>query len=186
MKKRKIKNSIIAAILILILAVICIKCLRFESVSEYNNSDVNKGKIIGNVTLSVDCSTILSNYDNLDSKLKSKKYVPDNGIIFSEKKCELRKGDTAFDILQRNLKDKKIQMDYSGSRKSKNIYVKGINYIYEFSCGKLSGWMYKVNGEFTGNGCSEKKLADGDKIEFVYTCDLGRDVGNDREEGIGK
>lgn len=44
--------------------------------------------------------------------------------------------------------------------------------------GPLSGWMYKVNGEFPGYGSSKYKLSNGDVIEWVYTCDLGRDVGN--------
>ena len=39
--------------------------------------------------------------------------------------------------------------------------------------------MYRVNGEFPNKGCSDYKLSDGDFIEWVYTCDLGRDVGCD-------
>ena len=43
--------------------------------------------------------------------------------------------------------------------------------------------MYRVNGEFPGVGCSEYRPKDGDVIEWVYSCDLGRDVGDSwREE----
>ena len=42
-----------------------------------------------------------------------------------------------------------------------------------------SGWMYKVNGWFPNYGCSRYQLKDGDVIEWVYTCDLGKDVGGD-------
>ena len=70
------------------------------------------------------------------------------------------------------------------------IFIKGINYLYDRSCGELSGWMYKVNGEFPGVGCSAEKLENCDIIEWVYTCDLGQDVGDDymteQEAGISR
>lgn len=44
--------------------------------------------------------------------------------------------------------------------------------------------MYKVNGSFPGKGPSAYKLKDKDTIEWVYTCDLGRDVGDDYYEKI--
>ena len=37
--------------------------------------------------------------------------------------------------------------------------------------------MYKVNGSFPNYGCSSYKLKAGDIVEWVYTCDLGKDVG---------
>ena len=36
---------------------------------------------------------------------------------------------------------------------------------------------YKVNGWFPNYGCSRYQLKEGDTIEWVYTCDLGVDVG---------
>ena len=39
--------------------------------------------------------------------------------------------------------------------------------------------MYKVNdGWFPNYGCSRYQLRDGDVMEWVYTCDLGKDVGS--------
>ena len=88
-------------------------------------------------------------------------------------------GDTVYDILSRAVRYNKIQMEYQGADKNSfsSVYIKGINYLYEFSCGPLSGWMYTVNGIFPQYGCSKYELSDGDRIEWVYTCDLGRDVG---------
>lgn len=37
--------------------------------------------------------------------------------------------------------------------------------------------MYKVNGRFHNYGCSRYQLKDGDMVEWVYTCNLGIDVG---------
>ena len=68
------------------------------------------------------------------------------------------------------------------------IFIRGINHLYDRACGELSGWMYKVNGEFPGKGCGAYKLENGDVIEWVYTCDLGKDVGDDymtkKKQGI--
>ena len=58
----------------------------------------------------------------------------------------------------------------------KDVYKRQIHYLYEFSCGPLSGWMYLVNGKTTNLGCSNYPLKDGDYVEWVYTCDLGKDI----------
>ena len=58
-----------------------------------------------------------------------------------------------------------------------SAYIMGINNIYEFDAGELSGWTYKVNGWYPNYGCSRYQLQPGDEIEWHYTCDLGRDLG---------
>ena len=37
--------------------------------------------------------------------------------------------------------------------------------------------MFRVNDWFPNYGCSRYVLKDGDTVEWVYTCDLGKDVG---------
>ena len=58
-----------------------------------------------------------------------------------------------------------------------SVYIEGIGNLYEFDCGELSGWLYKVNGKTPGCGCSQYTLKDGDVVEFMYSCSLGADVG---------
>lgn len=132
------------------------------------------------VTLSIRCDTVLDNWDKLDKQLRSSKYVPSDGVILPETTYVLRQGDTVFDILNRACRYNKIQMEYQGADASvyNSVYIKGIHYLYEFSCGELSGWVYRVNGTYAGKGCSTYRLEDGDRVEWLYTCDLGRDVGN--------
>ena len=105
--------------------------------------------------------------------------MPNDGVILEKTEYVLRNGDTVFDILQRAVRYNKIHMEYQGADKNSygSVYIQGINYLYEFSCGPLSGWMYMVNGEFPNYGCSMYELKDGDFIEWVYTCDLGHDIG---------
>ena len=64
-----------------------------------------------------------------------------------------------------------------------SAYVEGINNLYEFDVGSLSGWMYSVNGWFPNYGCSRYALQNGDVVEWVYTCDLGYDVGGGYSTG---
>ena len=88
-----------------------------------------------------------------------------------------KKGDTVFDVLKREMHSSKIHLEYSMTPVYDTAYIEGIGNLYEFDCGELSGWLFRVNGEFPGVGCSDVILSDGDIIQFVYSCDMGRDVG---------
>lgn len=172
------KKDILLIIAGVIAVAIFIMCTDFQSVDEYYTShieDINKDS--KTVTMTIECKTILKNKDKLDKNLL--KYVPDDGIILEKKAFVLNNNDTAFDILDRVTRYKKIQMEYEGADLNKygTAYVEGINYLYEYSCGELSGWVYSVNGKFPQYGASQYKLKDGDEIKWSYTCDLGRDVG---------
>ena len=68
-------------------------------------------------------------------------------------------------------------MEFENTPIYNSAYIEDINNLYEFDCGELSGWMYKVNDWFPNYGVSRYKLEQGDLVEFVYTCDFGRDVG---------
>lgn len=138
------------------------------------------------VTIAIRVDTLLKNWDLLDPSLQSEKYVPNNGVILKTTTYELlSENDTVWDVLQRATKEHKIQMEYQGANENiyNSVYVEGINHLYEFSAGPLSGWMYKVNGVYPNYGCSQYTLKDGDVIEWHYTVDLGRDLG---QEWIGE
>ena len=126
-------------------------------------------------TISISCSTILSNMDQC--KEPKKEYVPDNGVILSTTTVTFTEGESVFDVLQRVCCDNGIQMEASRSPKYNSAYVEGIANLYEFDVGEGSGWMYKVNGWFPNYGCSRYQLKDGDVVCWEYTCDLGADVG---------
>lgn len=133
------------------------------------------------VTIAIRVDTLLKHWDMLDANLQSEKYVPKNGIILKPTTYELlSEKDTVWDVLQRATKEYKIQMEFQGANENiyNSVYVEGINHLYEFSAGELSGWMYKVNGVYPNYGCSQYVLKDGDVIEWHYTVDLGRDLGN--------
>ncbi len=174
------KKDILSISVIIFLIAVVINGTNIQSIDEYyltHIDDITPDS--ETVTISIRCDTILDNYDDLDPALRSEEFVPPDGVILPPTKYVLRPGDTVFDILDRAVRYNKIQMEYQGADQNSygSVYIQGIHYLYEFSCGHLSGWMYRVDGEFPNYGCSKYKLKDGQIIEWVYTCNLGKDIG---------
>ena len=138
----------------------------------------------GNCAISIECSNILDNMDNL--KKTKEEFIPEDGWILKETEVAFQGGETVFDVLKKVCGENGIHMSSKYTPLYKSYYIEGINQLYEMDCGKNSGWMYSVNGKYPNYGCSEYKLKNGDKIEWRYTCDLGADVGNKYEKSKGK
>lgn len=111
-------------------------------------------------TISIDCQTAL----NADADLANA--VSSGGTILGSKKVTLDQGASVYDAL------KATGITFSGKS-----YISSINSLGEGDCGPQSGWMYSVNGEYPGVGCTKYTLADGDNIKWRYTCDMGADIG---------
>lgn len=135
-------------------------------------------------TLSVRCDTVLQNLDRLDDRKAD--ILPKDGVIFAEKNVSFYEGESVFNLLMREMKQNKIHLEFENTPVYKSAYIEGIANLYEFDCGELSGWMYRVNGYFPNYGCSRYLIKPYDKIEWVYTCDLGADVGGDYSARNGK
>lgn len=129
------------------------------------------------VTVLAECSTVLSHMDIIDPAANPPEVVPEDGVIIARCEVSLPEGATAFDALAAAARKQRVRVDYTGS--AYGTYVRGIGYVSEFGFGELSGWMYTVNGEFPDVSVSDRVLESGDVVEFRYTCDLGRDVGDD-------
>lgn len=125
-------------------------------------------------TISIDCSTILDNMDKL--KRGKEGLIPSDGFLLAKTEVQYEEGDTVFTMLKRELKSRKMHYDFEGSGSS--AYLTGLCNIYEFDCGKLSGWEFAVNGSFPSVGMGVYKLSPGDSVALIYTCDLGDDIGN--------
>lgn len=129
------------------------------------------------VTLTVTAKTILNNLDLFNEE--KIELLPEDGIIYPNTTVTFYEGESVIDVLLREMKNNKIHMEFIMTPIYNSHYIEGINNIYEFDCGELSGWMYKVNSWFPNYGMSRYKLEDGDEIELIYTCDLGKDIGNE-------
>lgn len=141
---------------------------------EPEDQEVDQEKVL-TCTFSIECSTILNNLSQLDSE--KLEMVPSGGVILAPTTVTFYEGESVFDVLQRVCRDNGIHMESSWTPIYNSAYVEGIHNLYEFDCGNLSGWMYRVNGWYPNYGCSRYQLQDGDVVEWRYTCDLGVDVG---------
>lgn len=126
-------------------------------------------------TITVRCDTILDNLEYLDPSKAG--LIPASGVILPEQTVEFNEGESVFDVTLRTMQSNKIHFEFSKTPAYNSVYIEGINNIYEFDCGELSGWMYRVNGEFHNYGCSLCTVGDGDRIEWLYSCDMGADLG---------
>ena len=141
---------------------------------EPEDQEVDKGNTY-TCSFSIECSTILNNLDQLDpEKLEM---VPSGGTILATTTVTFYEGESVFDVLQRVCKEKGIHLESSWTPIYNSAYIEGIHNLYEFDCGALSGWMYRVNGWYPNYGCSRYQLKDGDVVEWRFTCDLGNDIG---------
>ena len=121
------------------------------------------------------CDTILDNMDKLAEE--KEQLVPEDGVLLCAEEMPFEPGESVFDLLIRVTREQELHLEFVDTPFYGSAYIEGIGNLYEFDCGELSGWSYKVNGTFPGYGCSQYQLSDGDVVEWVYTCDLGKDVG---------
>ena len=105
-----------------------------------------------NITISVDAKTI------------------GLGYLVSPLTIEVKKKSTVYDALE----SLGLKLTTTGDRK--NIYIAGINDIFEFEHGLYSGWLYQVNGHFPNKSMGSYYLDEGDCIEICYTTNGGKDI----------
>jgi len=93
-------------------------------------------------------------------------------VFFARQTFELEPGETAYSLLHRT----GLSISSRGHVAWGGMYVDGINGFGEFDDGPLSGWKYSVNGYFPGFSSANYELRDGDRVEWLFTRDLGSDV----------
>ena len=103
-------------------------------------------------------------------------------MIYGPSTVTFYEGESVYDVLLREMQNNRIHMESVFTAMYNSAYVEGINNLYEFDCGRWSGWMYCVNGWYPNYGCSRYQVQEGDVIEWHYTCDLGRDLGRDNSD----
>ena len=170
-------RTLCALLLALLVMLTCAACGQQQAAQpedtgdkdQYMTEPIPEGKPIS-------CETSL---DNMAKCVKNKQVlVPADGIVFPATEVEFSEGESVFDVLQRVCRDNSIHMESNWTPVYNSAYVEGINNLYEFDVGSLSGWMYNVNGWYPNYGCSRYQLKDGDVVEWRYTCDLGYDLGS--------
>ena len=161
LKKRSYKSYLF----VLILAVIAAAGIRFINIEK--PSDYYGGGIEITDPLKADI------YISAATVAGEASHIPADGIILQRTQITINKGQTALDQLIAAARANSIQIQMNGG------YVAGIANIFELDHGDLSGWMYRVNGEFASVNSSEYVLEEGDFVEWLYTKNIGKDIGNE-------
>jgi len=141
-----------------------------RSPEEYYTGTVTKENAVGKVSMTIRCDTIA---DRQDSEYAE--HIPEDGVILETTDFEFAEGDSVYTILTDAARTFGIQTDSRGGFTGM-VYVAGINYLYEYQFGDLSGWIYHVNGVAPSVGCGEYIVNDGDRIEWLYTLEVGNDL----------
>jgi hypothetical protein len=112
--------------------------------------------------------------DNKYADLYIKGY---KGVILDESNIKIKEGESVLSFTLRMLDEKGI------SYKNKNGYISSIDGQAEFDRGDESGWMFLVNGVLSGKGAGAVTVINGDTVKWLYTEDLGKDIGGGFSSG---
>ena len=137
-----------------------------NSSTDRGNQSSSENEQTINVTIAIDCKTILDNLDDLNPGYRE--YLPKNGIILDTISLKIKKDSTVLDVLK--TVDQNYKLNLKTRKSPYGTYIYGIGNIEEKICGDTSGWMYSVNGSFPGKSASSYRLKEGDKIKWRFTC----------------
>lgn len=160
-KKRSPINYIAVAVVAALLCFFLLLTDFQNPESYYDGNAPEKADPIGTVTLQVTCAAV-AGMDGL----------PANGLLLAPTTFPIAAKDTVYTLLTDAAQSCGLRLDVTGGAGTR--YVRGINNLYEFSHGDLSGWLYLVNGESPSEGCDQYRLKDGDVVEWRYTTNMGR------------
>ncbi len=157
-----LKKFIFTALLIAVAVAVCVI---FMPSDKDKNSTQNSY-----CSLVVQCSELVENPEKLPPEKRA--LVPADGIIYKNEKAVFSEGETVDELLTRELRNNKIQMEMKQIPGYNTAYVEGIANLYQADAGDLSGWLFFVNGKSSDTGSSNYILKTGDKVEWVYSCDF--------------
>ena len=117
------------------------------------------------------------------------KYPEPFGVIYNRSEVDLYEGDTILDVTRRFVEEVKGAraniIDIPGTSYMASIENvttdsgKMIATLGEFDAGAWSGWVCKVNNQIPTVDPSEIIAEVDDEIEWLYTCQVGSDLGCD-------
>lgn len=122
------------------------------------------------------------------------KYPVPLGTIIAQTKVPFKSGENIAQVTIRLLDHLGISYSYTGSvtgnfylASIKNFEVNNTPYdsMGEFDAGTGSGWMITLNDWFIDKSTAAFAVSDGDVIRWKYTCQVGKDIGDDYSGGNG-
>jgi len=163
-KKRLVSVGVVAGVMVCLIWLV-----RIQSKEEYR-ADTGRNGSGAQIAVMVEI--------RCDSVAGRAEYIPVDGVILAQMQVFVPEQSSAFEALAEACRLYEIQLEYQGGAVSTEFaYVEGIAYLYEHDFGDLSGWMYLVNEEKPGVGSGEYVLEEGDRVLWIYSTDIGKDVG---------
>ncbi len=156
------KNLLVTAAGVLAVILLALT-LDIQTPSEYYGTVQQKPSPSGQITLSVTCEVIAG---------EQAAHIPQDGVILDTCTMDIADGETVLDLLLQAAQAEGFTVGREGG------YIRSIAGIREHDFGQLSGWVYRVNSEIPSQGCDSFELQAGDRVEWLYSLELGREFEN--------
>ncbi len=144
-RSRNVRDYIIV-LLVSALLLAAVFFIKIESPSEHFAPGTS-ADTTGTVTFSVDASAV------------------DAGAVIPPCAVGIGSGSTVLSVTEEAARRAKIVLDIDAA----GTYIRGIDGISERDFGALSGWVFRVNGEYPNVSCADFALSPGDTVEWIYT-----------------
>lgn len=96
---------------------------------------------------------------------------PQGATYLDKTSYSVASGTTVYELLLQT------GLNIQTSNSDLGVYIQAIEGLAEFDEGPNSGWMYRIGKTFPNHSASAHRLKDGDYVEWLYTRDLGNDIG---------
>ena len=170
-QKRRLSHHL-PVLMIALFAICLLFLINRTSANPWNDRNSSTASLAQTitVTLTIRCDAALGKTDSHD--------LPENGMILPTTTFSLQDGQTVLDLLRKAAEEYQIPLKTEGGFlwSQSTVYVSGILHLREFDCGPLSGWIFRVNNQVPTVSCGTYRLTSGDAVEWIYTCDLGKDI----------
>lgn len=168
MRRRGRLKRILFALALAAVAVAAVLLIDVESADSYYAPDAaRRAGADGRAFLTIRCDTVAGRADDGST--------PESGVILERTEYPFSAGESVFDLLTTAARAQRLHVEHEGGS-GDMAYINGINYLYEYDYGELSGWIYSVNGETPSIGCGSYALRDGDEVVWQYSLALGEDL----------
>lgn len=123
------------------------------------------------ISLTIDATRA---YNNASLPQNIKDSLQNEGMLIKNAVLTLSKGKTVTETFSLLRTYDIAIVSESGAT---GTFVTSIQGLENGACGAASGWLFRFNGEFPSEGIDRIELHNGDKVEWLFSCDGGADVG---------
>ena len=117
------------------------------------------------ISLTIDATRA---YNNASLPQNIKDGLQNEGMLITNAMLTLSEGKTVSETFSLLRTYDIVIVSESGAA---GTFVTSIQGLENGACGAASGWLFRVNGEFPSEGIDSIELHNGDKVEWLFSCD---------------